>query len=98
MIRQVLIGVVEAYRRWLSPWTPGACRYEPSCSRYALLCLRYHSTPRAVWMATARICRCHPFCRGGLDFPELPPSAPAKDREPDWQRLSALLEPPAGNS
>ena len=94
MIVRLLIGLVEGYRRWISPWTPGACRYEPSCSRYAVLCLTYYSLPRAVWLSSCRICRCNPLFRGGLDFPELPPAAPAADREPDWQRLSELLDPP----
>lgn len=88
---EVLIRLVMFYRRWISPWTPGACRYEPSCSRYAVLCLTYHGPGRGSWMAFKRICRCNPLFAGGLDFPSLPKSAPQVDSEPDWERLTNLL-------
>jgi putative membrane protein insertion efficiency factor len=93
VIRDVLTSLVGMYRRWISPLMPGACRYEPSCSRYALLCLKYHGAARGSWMTAKRICRCNPLFGGGLDFPTLPDWAPAEEREPDWQRLSILLNP-----
>src|SRR5690606_33065903 len=86
-----LIRIVGWYQRWISPLTPGTCRFEPSCSRYAVLCLKYHGSWRGSWMVLGRICRCNPLFGGGLDFPHLPDSAPRADREPDWDRLVYLL-------
>ncbi len=92
-MRKVLLELVGLYRRWISPWTPGVCRFEPSCSRYATLCLKYHGAGRGSAMAVKRICRCNPLFGGGLDFPSLPDWASPEDREPDWHRLAALLNP-----
>ncbi len=91
MMTSALIRIVGFYQRWLSPLTPGVCRFEPCCSRYAVLCLKYHGSWRGSWMALGRICRCNPLFGGGLDFPSLPDSAPRADREPDWDRLVNLL-------
>lgn len=93
MLTSLLIQLVNGYRRWVSPLTPGACRFEPSCSRYAILCLRYHGPWRGSVMAAKRICRCNPFFGGGLDLPTLPDWAPPEDREPDWHRVTTLINP-----
>lgn len=69
-----LIAGVWAYRVTLSPILGGQCRYEPTCSRYALEALRLHGGPRGAWLTLRRLARCHPFTRGGYDPPPLPPS------------------------
>ena len=67
MIRRVLMWLVRGYRRRISPLLPVACRFTPTCSEYALDCLRmlplHRAMPRIVW----RILRCQPLCRGGYD-------------------------------
>jgi putative membrane protein insertion efficiency factor len=63
----VLIFLVRAYRATLSPWLGGACRFEPSCSAYALEALRRYGAARGSWMAARRVLRCHPFHEGGAD-------------------------------
>ena len=69
-----LIGVVRAYRLLLSPWIGSQCRFEPTCSAYALQALQAHGAAGGTYLAARRIVRCHPWCSGGLDpVPTAPP-------------------------
>ncbi len=72
MIQSLLIGLVKAYRLLLSPWLGSSCRFEPTCSAYALQVLHTHGATRGSALTVWRLVRCHPWCDGGLD---LPPSA-----------------------
>lgn len=72
--RLALIGLVQAYRYLLKPWLGNACRFEPSCSQYALDALRRHGALAGATLAGGRLLRCHPWCDGGLDpVPAQPP-------------------------
>lgn len=73
MMRSLLIGLVKLYRLTLSPWLGTACRFEPTCSRYAIEALDKHGAARGSWLTVCRLARCHPFCAGGHDpVPEQP--------------------------
>ena len=61
------VGMIRAYRRFLSPLLPPACRFEPSCSRYALEAIERHGAARGSVLALRRLARCHPFHPGGYD-------------------------------
>ena len=50
-------------------WLPSSCRFEPSCSNYALVCLERHGAWRGVRLSVWRILRCQPLCAGGHDPP-----------------------------
>jgi putative membrane protein insertion efficiency factor len=65
--RLALIGCVKAYRLLLKPWLGNACRFEPSCSAYAMQALERHGALRGSTLAAWRVARCHPWCEGGLD-------------------------------
>lgn len=72
--RRLLIGAVRGYRLLLSPWLGSACRFEPTCSRYALDALERHGAAAGAYLTTARLLRCHPWCAGGHDpVPAQPP-------------------------
>lgn len=74
VIRSVLLGLVRAYRLMLSPWLGSSCRFEPSCSRYALEALTRHGGVTGARLSAGRLLRCHPWCAGGLDpVPHEPP-------------------------
>lgn len=62
---------VRAYRAVFSPWVGFNCRYEPTCSAYALEALRVHGGIRGGWLALRRILRCHPW--GGMGVDDVPP-------------------------
>jgi uncharacterized protein len=65
--RLVLIALVRLYRFALSPWLGSSCRFEPTCSAYALEALQAHGAVAGSALTMARLARCHPWCRGGLD-------------------------------
>ncbi len=58
---------VHAYRLVLSPWVGFNCRYQPTCSAYALEALEKHGALRGSWLALGRILRCHPGGGSGYD-------------------------------
>ncbi|MFZ5565615.1 MAG: membrane protein insertion efficiency factor YidD [Pseudomonadota bacterium] len=73
MIARMLMGLVRAYRYFLSPWLGSACRFEPTCSLYALEALRQHGALTGSRLTVGRLLRCHPWCAGGHDpVPEQP--------------------------
>ena len=63
--RQGLLGVVRGYRLLLKPWLGNACRFEPTCSQYALTALERHGALAGGALAAGRLLRCHPWCPGG---------------------------------
>lgn len=74
----VLVFLVRVYQRTVSPWLPPACRFDPSCSRYAVTAIERHGAGRGGWMAVRRLARCRPGSPGGYDpvpFPEEPGDA-----------------------
>ena len=71
--RRVLAWPVRAYRFFLSPWLGSACRFEPTCSHYALQALDQHGAALGSYFTVRRLLRCQPWCSGGLD--PVPPAA-----------------------
>lgn len=73
-MRDVLIAAVKAYRLLLSPWLGSACRFEPTCSVYALEALARHGSVTGSYLTLRRLARCQPWCPGGCDpVPDHPP-------------------------
>lgn len=66
-MRRVPLAVIRCYQRCVSPALPAACRYEPSCSRYAYGAIERYGTLRGGWMAVRRLARCVPWRAGGYD-------------------------------
>jgi putative membrane protein insertion efficiency factor len=63
----LLIGLIRVYRLVISPLFPPSCRFQPTCSQYALDAIERFGAIRGSWMAIKRILRCHPFHPGGYD-------------------------------
>jgi len=66
-LARVVALPVRAYRLLLSPWVGHYCRYDPTCSAYALQALERHGALRGSWLALRRIARCHPWGGQGVD-------------------------------
>jgi putative membrane protein insertion efficiency factor len=71
VLRRILIGVIRVYQTAISPWTPAACRFTPTCSAYAIEAIGTHGAARGGWLAMKRMGRCHPW--GGLGIDPVPP-------------------------
>lgn len=69
MMKRVLIGVLIAYKRFISPLLPRSCRFTPTCSEYARLAILEHGAIRGSWLTLGRLFRCQPFHPGGIDLP-----------------------------
>ena len=73
-VQRWLVLLVRGYRFFLKPWLGNACRFEPTCSAYALEALARHGALGGSWLAAGRVLRCHPWCAGGCDpVPGVPP-------------------------
>lgn len=58
---------IRAYRLLFSPWVGHNCRYQPTCSAYALECLEMHGALKGGWLTLRRLARCHPWGASGYD-------------------------------
>jgi hypothetical protein len=67
MPKRALMALVQAYRLLLKAWIGSACRFEPTCSAYALEALDLHGAIRGSILSAKRLLRCHPYCQGGHD-------------------------------
>ena len=63
----LLVLLVQAYQWTLRPFIGAQCRYEPSCSHYAIEALRRHGAVRGGLLSATRVLRCNPWHPGGLD-------------------------------
>lgn len=84
----LLIAVVRLYQATLAYFFRGACRFEPSCSRYAAEALGTHGAARGSVMALRRLCRCHPWGGAGYD----PVPAPPKPLASTFPRSSRAID------
>lgn len=66
-VARVLLVPINFYRRWISPALPPTCRFEPSCSAYAVEALTTHGALRGTWLTVYRLARCAPWGRAGYD-------------------------------
>jgi putative membrane protein insertion efficiency factor len=65
--RRALVLLLRVYQVVLSPWLGPACRFEPSCSHYAIEAIERHGVARGSWLTVKRIARCHPLGESGYD-------------------------------
>ena len=63
----LLLLPIVVYQRVISPFTPPACRFTPTCSEYARQALIKHGPVKGLWLAFKRIMRCHPWGGSGYD-------------------------------
>jgi len=72
-----LLALVWLYRRAISPLLGNNCRFQPTCSEYAMEALRKHGAFRGTWLTIRRVARCHPWGGSGYD------PVPDKDGDDD---------------
>ena len=73
-MRRIAIYLIRGYQLLLSPLLGNNCRFQPTCSEYAIESIRSHGLRRGSWLAVRRIGRCHPW--GGAGHDPVPPRGP----------------------
>ncbi|ADU96444.1 membrane protein insertion efficiency factor YidD [Thermovibrio ammonificans] len=68
-MKKLVIALIKFYQRYISPLTPGTCRYYPTCSSYAIMAVEKYGLLKGGVKAVWRVLRCNPFSRGGVDYP-----------------------------
>ena len=66
-LRQLLLRAIRLYRFAISPMMGPHCRFEPTCSQYALTAIQEHGVVGGSWLTLKRLSKCHPLHRGGID-------------------------------
>lgn len=78
---------VRGYRLLLSPWVGHGCRYQPTCSAYALEALERHGALKGSYLATKRVLSCHPL--GGHGYDPVPGADPEFDAQKQQEKSDA---------
>lgn len=79
-VKKVLTFLIRTYQLTISPrFSHGSCRYQPTCSQYALEALEIHGVIKGSALAIRRILRCNPFFKGGWD--PVPPKKTKEEKE-----------------
>lgn len=93
--RRSIIFSIELYRTWVSPMRLPTCRFEPSCSTYAVEALTEYGAIRGSWLSVVRLLKCGPWHKPGYDpIPERHNAH--KDSGSDAQAPTELDQNPAG--
>lgn len=62
-MKRILLWLISFYRKGISPLTPPACRFIPTCSEYAFQAIEKYGAVKGGWLALRRLSKCHPFHR-----------------------------------
>jgi putative membrane protein insertion efficiency factor len=75
MAAAALIAPIRFYRAFVSPLFPPACRFQPTCSQYAIEAIQTHGPLKGLLLAARRLARCHPitWLGGSSGFDPVPP-------------------------
>jgi len=67
-MKKVILLLIRLYQLTISPYLGNCCRFFPSCSEYALGAVKKHGSLKGSLLSAKRICKCHPFHKGGIDL------------------------------
>jgi len=68
-MKTLMLSVIRFYRKHISPCTPAACRFTPTCSQYAYEAISKYGAAKGGWLAFRRLLRCNPFYKGSAYDP-----------------------------
>lgn len=71
LLQALMVKAIRFYQIVISPLMPPACRYQPTCTYYAIEAIQVHGPLAGLWLTIKRICRCHPW--GGHGYDPVPP-------------------------
>ncbi len=64
---RLLLSLIRIYKMMISPYMPGQCRFDPTCSSFAFEAIEIRGVVRGSWLAAKRVIRCHPGGSRGYD-------------------------------
>lgn len=67
LMRKLIVGLIKLYQWCLSPFIGASCRFDPSCSSYAIEAINKYGALKGGYLTVLRLGRCHPWCDGGHD-------------------------------
>ncbi|WMN58630.1 membrane protein insertion efficiency factor YidD [Pseudoalteromonas xiamenensis] len=67
ILKFVALSLIRGYQRFISPMLGPHCRFNPTCSHYAIFAINLHGLRKGSWLAMKRILKCHPLNPGGDD-------------------------------
>lgn len=65
--KKICFALIRFYQKFISPFSPGCCRFRPTCSQYTLEAIQKHGVIKGIWLGIKRILRCHPWGGSGYD-------------------------------
>ena len=72
-MKALMLWMIRFYRKYISPLSPPCCRFNPTCSAYALEAIEKYGPWKGGWLALRRILRCHPFHKqDGIEYDPVP--------------------------
>ena len=69
IVVRAIVAMVRCYQTVISPWLGPRCRFDPTCSEYAIQAVRQYGPLVGLWKTMGRVLRCHPWSSGGHDPP-----------------------------
>ncbi|GHE96286.1 membrane protein insertion efficiency factor YidD [Thalassotalea profundi] len=66
-LQTLAIAIIKSYQRFISPLLGNNCRFNPTCSFYAIEAINRFGVIKGTWLAGKRILKCHPLNEGGDD-------------------------------
>ena len=63
-MKRIFLAIIRFYRTCISPFTPPACRFTPTCSQYAMEAIEKYGAAKGGWLTLKRLLRCNPFYKG----------------------------------
>ncbi|MGG3450698.1 MULTISPECIES: membrane protein insertion efficiency factor YidD [Bacillaceae] len=67
-MKKLFLSLIHFYQKGISPLKPPTCRFYPTCSHYGYEAIQKHGTLKGGLMTIIRLCKCHPFHSGGVDY------------------------------
>ncbi len=66
-MKRIFVLLIKGYQVCISPFLGKSCRFAPTCSEYAIEAIEKHGALKGTYLATKRILKCGPWCKGGYD-------------------------------
>lgn len=97
MVVRIVIIMIHGYRWLIAPYLPPRCRFEPTCSAYAIHALQHHGLKRGIPFVIRRLFRCHPFKKlgGGWGYDPVPGIQPHQSNLTSEKSIKSISEPPS---